>query len=159
MNKLRFRSGQVHLVKCRVDAATVIEAGDMVWLDADDAKPASAFAWTTNLATTQGNFAAKFLGIAHQQSVPGDTAPISVDISPTSVYEMDVSSSTYEVGSPLAPDDQSNSLLDQQLETVASAANAIARSVEFQAQSTSTLRVTFGSAFSTGSGNTNAAIG
>jgi hypothetical protein len=159
MNKLRFRSGQVHLVKCRVDAGTVIEAGDLVWLDTDDVKPASAFAWTTNLVTTQGNFAAKFLGVAHQQSPAGDDAPISVDISPLSVYEMDVNSATYEVGAALGPDDASSQLLNQQLEAVASAANAIARAVEYRAQASSVLRVSFGSAFSTASANVNAAIG
>ena len=55
-NKLRFRSGQVELHKVRVDSGTVIEAGDLVWLDTNDAKPAKDFAWTTDLATTQGNY-------------------------------------------------------------------------------------------------------
>ncbi len=159
MNKLRFRSGQVHLIKCRVEAGTVIEAGDMVWLDGDDAKPASAFAWDTNLAMTQGAFAAKFLGIAHQQSPAGDTAPISVDISPLSVYEMDVPSTTYEVGGLLGPDESTGALMDQQLETVASNAAAIARGVEFKATASGTLRVTFASAYSTASANVNAAVG
>ncbi|HVJ84966.1 MAG TPA: hypothetical protein VM452_04930 [Caulifigura sp.] len=140
MNKLRFRSGQVHLVKCRVDSGTVIEAGDMVWLDGDDVKPASAFVWDTNLATTQGGFAAKFIGVAHQQSASGDTAPVSVDISPLSVYEMDVPSTTYEVGGLLGPDEASSTLMDQQLETC-SAAAATARSVEFKATASATLRV------------------
>jgi hypothetical protein len=158
MNKLRFRSGQVQLVKVRVDAATVIEAGDLVWLDTDDAKPASAFAWTTNLATTQGNFAAKFLGVAHQASAAGDDSPISVDISPLSVYEMDVSPATYELGATLGPDESSSTLMDQQLEA-ALAVNSIARSAEVRAQSTSLLRVTLASAYSTASANVNAAIG
>jgi hypothetical protein len=159
MNRLRFRSGQVHLVKVRVDAATVIESGDLVWLDTDDAKPASAFTWTTNLATTQGNFAAKFLGVAHQASPADDDSPISVDISPLSVYEMDVHPATYEIGATLGPDEASSTLMDQQLETVASAANAIARAVEVRAQSAGTVRVTFASAYSTASANVNAAIG
>lgn len=159
MNKLRFRSGQVHLIKCRVDAGTVIEAGDMVWLDGDDVKPASAFAWDTNLATTQGGFAAKFIGVAHQQSADGDTAPLSVDLSPLSVYEMDVPSTTYEVGGLLGPDESSSTLMDQQLESVASGAAAIARAVEFKATASGTLRVSFASAFSAASANVNAAIG
>jgi len=158
MNKLRFRSGQVQLVKCRVDSGTVIEAGDMVWLDSDDVKPASAFTWTTNLATTQGAFAAKFIGIAHQQSKDGETASISVDVSPLSVYEMDVPSTTYEVGAMLGPDESSSALQDQQLETAVSAA-AIARSVEFKATASGTLRVSFASAFSAASANVNAAVG
>lgn len=158
MNKLRFRSGQVHLRKVRVDADTVIEAGDLVWLDTDDAKPASAFTWTTNLATTQGNFAAKFLGVAHQPSRTGETTPISVDVSPDSVYEFDVAATTYELGALLGPDESSSALMNKQLETCVAAA-AIARSSEFTTASSSTLRVTFASAFHTSSANTNAAIG
>lgn len=157
MNKLRFRSGQVHLRKVRVDADTVISAGDLVWLDTDDAKPASDFAWTTNLATTQGNFAAKFLGVAHQSSAAGQTDPISVDVSPTSVYEFDAASAAYEVGQPLGPDENSGELMNQQLEAAA-AASAIARAAEY-APATSLLRVTFASAYTTSSSNLNANIG
>jgi hypothetical protein len=157
MNKLRFRSGQVHLRKVRVDAQTVIEAGDLVWLDTDDAKPASAFSWTTNLATTQGNFAAKFLGVAHQPSAAGETAPISVDVSPDSVYEFDVATATYEIGTPLGPDESSSALMNQKLETCV-ASSAIARAAEYS-PTTSTLRVTFASAYHTSSANVNAAIG
>src|SRR5438128_14642 len=95
-NHLRCRSGQVEPHKIRVDSGTVIEAGDLVWLDTNDAKPAKDFTWTTDLATTQGNFAAVFLGVAHQSSAAGETADISVDLSPFSVYEFDVDSATYE---------------------------------------------------------------
>lgn len=157
MNHLRFRSGQVHLRKVRVDSGTVIEAGDLLWLDTDDAKPASAFTWDTNLATTQAAFAAKFLGVAHQQSPSGETAPISVDVSPHSVYEFDVASASYEVGAPLGPDNVSTALMDQQLEA-ASAVNAIARAAEYSG-TTTVLRVTFASAYATGSSNVNANIG
>ena len=158
-NQLRFRSGQVHLHKVRVDSATVIEAGDMLFLDSDDAKPASAFTWDTNLAITQSNFAAKFLGIAHQQSKSGDTDDISVDVSPTSIYEFNVASGTYEVGDLLSSDENSSALMDQQLEAVASGTLAIARAAEYKAASSTLLRVMFASAYFTGSANTNAAIG
>ena len=159
MNRLRFRSGQVELRKVRVDSATVIEAGDLVWLDTDDAKPASAFAWTTNLATTQGNFAASFLGVAHQQSRAGDTDPISVDVSPHSVYEFNVNSASYEVGALLGPDESSSTLMNQQLEAVGSAAAAIARAAEFTSGAQGMLRVTFASAYACGSANVNAQVG
>lgn len=158
MNKLRFRSGQVHLRKVRVDSGTVIEAGDLVWLDGDDAKPASAFTWTTNLATTQGNFAAKFLGVAHQPSPAGDTTPISIDVSPDAVYEFDVAAAAYELGQPLGPDESSSTLMNKQLEG-AVAASAIARAAEYTASGATTARVTFASAYHTSSANTNAAIG
>lgn len=157
-NRLRYRHGPVHLVKVRVDADTIIHAGDLVYLDTDDAKPASDFPWDTNLATTQAAFAAKFLGVAHQQSPAGENAPISIDVSPLSVYEFDTSSAAYEVGTPLGPDEQSSTLMSQQLET-ATAANSIARAAEYKPASSTTLRVTLASAYHTASTNTNATLG
>ncbi len=158
-NKLRFRSGQVELHKVRIDSATVIEAGDLVWLDTDDAKPASAFTWTTDLATTQGNFAAVFLGVAHQSSAAGETQDISVDLSTFSVYEFDVDSATFELGGLLGPSSASSLLTDQKLATVASGALAIARAAEYKAAASSVLRVQFASAFHPASANVNANIG
>ena len=158
MNKLRFRSGQVQLRKVRVETNAKIEAGDLLWLDGTVAKPASDFAWVTDLATTQAAFAAKFLGIAHQPSAVGESHPISVDISPDSVYEFDCSPGTYEFGTPLAPDESQSTLMNQQFESTL-AANAIARSAEFTTGTVSTLRVTLTSAFATSSANVNASLG
>ena len=158
-NRLRFRSGQVQLQKLRVDAATVLEAGDLVYLDGDDVKPAKDFPWTTDLATTQGAFAALFLGVCHQQSASGDTGDVSVDLSPLSVYEFNVNADTYEVGDPLGPDEQASKLMNQQLEVVANANLGIARAAEYKAASSSLLRVTLASAFHAGSANVNAALG
>jgi hypothetical protein len=158
-NQLRFRSGQVELHKVRVNSDTVIEAGDLVWLDTDDVKPASAFTWTTDLATTQGNFAAVFLGVAHQSSAEGETADISVDLSPLSVYEFDVDSATYEIGGLLGPDNLSTALTAQRLTTVGSGALAVARAAEYKAAASTTLRVQFASAFHPASANVNASVG
>jgi len=158
-NKLRFRSGQVELHKVRVNSDTVIEAGDLVWLDTDDVKPASAFTWTTDLATTQGNFAAVFLGVAHQSSAEGETDDISVDLSPLSVYEFDVGSATYELGGLLGPNGASSALLDQQLATVANGTLAIARAAEYKSAAATSLRVQFASAFHPASSNVNADVG
>lgn len=158
-NKLRFRSGQVELHKVRVDSNTVIEAGDLVWLDTDDAKPATDFTWTTDLATTQGAFAAAFLGVAHQSSAAGETDDISVDVSPLSVYEFDVESGTFELGDLIGPSHASDGLLSQTLASVGSAAVAIARAAEYKAAASTTLRVQFASAFHPASANVNAQIG
>jgi hypothetical protein len=157
-NHLRFRSGQVQLHKVRVDSGTVIEAGDMVFLDTNDVKPASDYTWDTDLATTQGTFAAVFLGVAHQQSADGDTFDVSVDLSPNSVYEFDVNSATYEIGAGLGPDENSSALMSQQLEAASSTAS-VARAAEYKAAASTTLRVTFASAYANGSANVNANIG
>ena len=158
-NRLRFRSGQVQLVKVRVDSGTVIEAGDLVYLDGDDAKPASDFTWDTDLSTTQASFAALFLGVAHQPSASGETKSISVDVSSSSVYEFDVQAGTYELGDCLGPDENSSTIMSQQLEAVADGGDAIGRAVQYKATSTTMLRVSFASAFHVGSANVNAGIG
>ena len=158
-NHLRFRSGPVQLIKASVEAASLIEPGDLVYLDGSNARPASEFTWDTNLATTQAAFADVFLGVAHERSADGDTDAVSVDISPHSVYEFDLDAASYTLGDLLGPDEASSSLMTQQLEAVATAAAAIARLVELTSGTVSTARVTFASAFSTGSANANAQIG
>ncbi len=158
-NRLRFRSGQVELHKLRVDSNTVLAAGDLVFLDSDDVKPASDFPFTTDLATTRGNFAAVFLGVCHQASAAGATADVSIDLSPLSVYEFDVATDTFEVGDKLACDGNSDGLANQQLAKVSSPAVAIARAAEFKAVAANLLRVQFASAFHPASANVNAAIG
>lgn len=158
-NRLRYRTGQTHLRKFAVDSATVIDAGDMVWLDADDVKPAPAFVWTTNLATTQAAFAAKFAGIAHEASAAGETAEISVDVSPDSVYEMLAASATYEVGDPVGPDESpATTLADQTVEGAVST-SAIGRVVERADTAVTKVLCTFASAYHTGSSNVNADVG
>jgi len=158
-NRLRFRSGQVELHRLRVDSGTVLEAGDLVYLDTDDVKPASDLAFDTNIATTRGNFAAVFLGVCHQPSGDGETADVSIDLSPLSVYEFVCDSSTFEVGDLLAPDGDSDGLESQILAKVNTAAEAIARAAEYKAAAATMLRVQFASAFHAGSSNVNAAIG
>lgn len=157
-NLLGFRSGQVQLHKLRVDSGTVIEVGDLVFLDTDDVKPASDFTWDTDLATTQAQFAEVFLGVAHQQSADGDTDDISVDLSPNSIYEFDADSAIYEVGDTLGPDEGSSNLMDHQLEA-ADAAASIARAAEHKASASAKLKVTFASAYHAGSSNINASLG
>lgn len=155
---LRFRSGFVQLQRFPIDAATVIAPGDLVWLDTDDLKPASSFPWTTDLATTQTAFAAKFVGVAHQSSATGDTTPVSVDTSPLAVYEFAVPAANFITGDLLAPQAASNLLLNQTLVKTNTTAAAIARAVE-SAASPATIRATFASAVNTASANIHAQLG
>jgi len=157
-NRLRLRSGQVQLVRVRVGESTVIEAGDLVYLDGNAVKPAKDFSWGGSLGATQSSFADVFLGVAHQPSAEGETHDISVDVSPMSVYEMDVASGAYEVGDDLGPDENSSTLMNQQLEAVTTGTRGIARAVEYRTSAT-TLRVCLASAYSVASGNRTAAVG
>ena len=160
MPSLTFRSGQIELRKFRVASDTIIEVGDLIYIDnSNQAKPASDFSWNTNLPTTQADFSAVFAGIAYSRSADGDTNPVSVNVSPNSVYEADATSATFEVGTPLAPAEGSSTLTTQQLETVADPLNAIARAAEYHEQSSSRVRFTIASAFHTASANINASLG
>lgn len=157
-NRCLFVRGQRDLRPFAVDASTVIEAGDMVFLDTDDVKPASSFTWDTNLATTQGNFAAVFAGIAAEPHPDGVAGSILVDVSPNAIYEFEVASASFQVGALLGPDKASgNAILSQVLETAAAGAS-IAKAAEAKASATSLL-VTFASALTTASCNVNAGIG
>lgn len=158
-DRLRYRHGAQKLVKVAVDSATVIEAGDLVFLDTDDAKPVSSFAWDSNLATTQASVAAKFLGVAQEPSASGETDEISVDISPDSVYEFQAASGTYEIGDPVGPDhDGSETLLDQTVES-AVAASSIGRVMRRETATTTKVLVSFASAYHVGANNVNNELG
>jgi hypothetical protein len=126
-DKMRWRYGDTNPVVAAVDSATVIEIGDLVWQDTDDAKPASSFAWTTDLATTRAGFAAKFLGVAMQRSRSGDTAAIRV--ATTGVFDFDCASAAFELGDLVGNEANAaaNGLLDQDVAKVSLAAQAFGR--------------------------------
>ena len=86
-NTMRWRYGDTCPVMLPVDSATVIEIGDLVYLDTDDAKPASAQADQGTEAANQELFHDKFAGVAMQASRSGDTQPIRV--ATTGVFEFD----------------------------------------------------------------------
>jgi hypothetical protein len=122
---MRWRYGDTNPVVVPVDSATVIDIGDLVYLDTDDAKPAghdtngdgTGDLWNTNLALTQEALHDKFLGVAMQRSRAGDIDPIRVATS--GVFEFDSPSATYEVGALVAPSKTAgNNLLDQQVEVL-----------------------------------------
>lgn len=122
----RHRFGPQFLVHVAVDSATEIAAGDALFLDTDDAKPAADFTWDTDLATTQAAFVNKFLGIA-QADHPANSGAVTnfpVDISPMSVYEMTCASQTHELGDTLGPDKASgNALISSALEKAVAASS------------------------------------
>jgi hypothetical protein len=123
----RHRFGNQFIVRVAVDSATAINAGDPVYLDTDDAKPASSETWTTDLATTQANFVNHFLGIAQADHAAnsGAVTDFPVDVSPFSVYEMDCASEAHEIGDTLGIDKAAgNALLPSTLEKAVAASSA-----------------------------------
>jgi hypothetical protein len=85
-----------------VDSATVIEIGDMVWLDTDDAKPAASQSDQGTESANQQLLHDVFAGVAMQASRAGDTQPIRV--ATTGVFEFDCLSTTLEVGDLMCSD-------------------------------------------------------
>ena len=124
---LRWRYGDTSPVVIPVDSATVIEIGDLVYLDTDDAKPANSLADGGSEAANQESFHDLFAGVAMQRSRAGDTDPIRV--ATRGVFECPCPSATFEVGALIGASEDAGGtfLLDQQVEGVATANLAIGR--------------------------------
>ena len=124
---MRWRYGETNPIVLPVDSATVIEIGDLVYLDTDDAKPAAAQADQGTEAGNQALFHNKFAGVAMQRSRAGDTDPIRV--ATTGVFEFVAPSTTREVGALLGVDEQAGgtALENQKIDGVAGAHLAIGR--------------------------------
>ena len=126
-DKMRWRYGDTNPVIAAVDSDTVIEIGDLVYLDTDDAKPASSQADQGAETGNQSLFSDNFLGVAMQRSRAGDSDPIRV--ATTGVFEFDCPSATYELGDLVGVDEASSgtALENQQIAAVAAVDYAIAR--------------------------------
>ena len=126
-NTMRWRYGETSPVMLPVDSATVIEIGDLLYLDTDDAKPASAAPDQGTELANQQVFHDIFAGVAMQASAAGDTQPIRVATS--GVFEFDCLSATLEVGDLIAPDEDAGgtALLDQTVAKVTATNAAIGR--------------------------------
>ena len=131
-DKMRWRHGDTNPVIAAVDSATVIEIGDLVYQDVDDAKPASSQADQGSETANQELLADNFLGVAMQRSRSGDTDPIRV--STTGVFEFDCPVGTFELGDLVSVHGtnrsggpSNNRLLPQQVSRVDTSKYAIGR--------------------------------
>jgi hypothetical protein len=126
-DKMRWRYGDTNPVVAAVDSATVIEIGDLLVQDVDDAKPAAVLADHGTKAANQEAFASVFLGVAMQRSRSGETAPIRV--ATTGVFEFDCPSGAFELGDMLGMDENAagTALLNQQMTKVTVSKDAIGR--------------------------------
>ncbi len=126
-NVMRWRYGDTNPVMLEVDSATTIEIGDLVYLDTDDAKPATALADQGTEALNRGAFQDTFAGVAMQCSAAGETSPLR--IATTGVFEFECTTGTYEVGDLLAPAENSTAsgLENQKVGSDASESSSIGR--------------------------------
>jgi hypothetical protein len=110
-----------------VDSATVIEIGDLLWLDIDDAKPASVQVDQGSESANQQLFHDVFAGVAMQASAAGETQPVRV--ATTGVFEFDCLSAALEVGDLMSSDENGGgtALLNQTVVKVSNANAAVGR--------------------------------
>ncbi len=149
-DKMRWRYGDTNPVVAAVDSATVIEIGDLLWQDTNDAKPASDQTDQGSETANQDVFADNFLGVAMQRSRSGDTAAIRVAI--TGVFEFDCPSATFELGDLIGADENGagNALLDQQVAAVSISQYAIGRVAKREASAITGVLVDVRSSVMTG---------
>jgi hypothetical protein len=149
-DKMRWRYGDTNPVVAAVDSATVIEIGDLLLQDVDDARPASNQTAQGTEAANQEALAGKFLGVAMQRSRSGETAPIRV--ATTGVFEFDCPSDTFELGDLVGADENAagSALLNQQVAPVSANACAIGRVAKRQPTSTTSVLVDIRSTIMTG---------
>jgi hypothetical protein len=149
-DKMRWRYGDTNPVVAAVDSDTIIEIGDIVVQDTDDAKPASILPDLETEAANQAALVNIFLGVAMQRSRAGETAPIRV--ATTGVFEFDCPSGTFELGDLVGADENAagNALLNQQVAKVTSSQNAIGRIAKRQAAAATSVLVDILSTVMTG---------
>jgi hypothetical protein len=124
---MRWRYGDTCPVTLPVDSTTVIEIGDLVYLDTDDAKPAGAIdniggGGPANLAAAQEVFHDAFVGVAMQRSRNGDTQPIR--IATGGVFELACASATLELGTRVGLDDNAGGTALESQQVIAVAAGS-----------------------------------
>jgi hypothetical protein len=124
---MRWRYGDTSPVMMPVDAATVIEIGDLLFYDTDDAKPAASMPDQGSETANQQLFHDNFAGVAMQASAAGDADPIRV--ATTGVFEFDCASATLELGDLMGGDENvgGTALLNQTVAKVANANAAVGR--------------------------------
>ena len=158
MDKMRWRYGDTNPVVAAVDAKTVIEIGDLVFQDVDDAKPASMRAGPCVEPTVALElFTRDFLGVAMQRSRRGDTDPIRV--ATTGVFDFDCPEDRFELGDLIGPlGEPGAGLKSQRVAAVNQAKHAIGRVAKRAAVEVTTVLVDVRSTVMTGGVNGSTAM-
>ena len=128
-NNLRFRHGDTNPVFIAPASATVIEIGDLCFLDPESGKPepASSLIDQGSEGLNQDAFQQYFLGVAMDASATGQTA--AVGFATRGNFEFTCSSDTFILGETIGATEASSgtALEDQAVATVTGASKAIAR--------------------------------
>ena len=138
-DRFRWRYGETKPVVAAVVASTVIETGDLVYLDSGTAKPASSQTNQTTKPANQTLFAGKFLGVAMQSSPAGSDTPVRIATS--GVFELDCNANTFELGNYVGIETKTGGLENQKVDKTTDTSNALGRIVRREPTSTTTVLV------------------
>ena len=133
---IRYSFNTTNPVMAEVDTTSAIALGDLVAQVSGEAISATDFTWTTDLATTQGNFTTAFLGLSGQTKLAdvakiyGNSVANQIRIDCSGIYEGDYTGSALVIGDYVGPSSAASVLLPQSLVKVATASLAIGRVVE-----------------------------
>lgn len=142
-NERRKRWGG-RVVSVPTPASTMINIGDLIYLNSGVAAVASSLSWNSNLATTQADFRQKFLGVAVENKMASDasTREILVQVDGEYEYPCAALGGALHIGQLVGPDkDTGNNLLDQQLVNVSAFAQSIGTLAKEAAQGDTSLTV------------------
>ncbi len=123
MDRVLWRRGEMNPVSAAVNAETVIEIGDLLWLTSNNAKSAG-------VAATLEQFKKYFLGVALQRSIKGDQSPIRV--ATTGIFEFDCDLHAWELGTLVRPSIRNGQLANQHISATYGNEFAIGRVAKFQ---------------------------
>lgn len=133
---ITYNYGTTNPVVAPVATNKAIQVGDLVAISSGNAISAADFTWDTDLATTQENFAAAFLGVSGQlkradiAKVYGNSNDNEIRIDCSGIYQGTYTGSALVVGDFVGPSNSGNALLPQSLVKVASKDLAIGSVVE-----------------------------
>ena len=138
----KFIRGGTSPIFSPVATATAIALGDLTAQVSGNAVAAGSFTWTTDLATTQTNFAAAFLGVAASRKDANVARVHGYSTDNTlrtvqGIWEFDCASASFAVGDLVGPAKQTGNLLEpQKVVSVATVALSIGRVVEATSSAT-----------------------
>lgn len=120
-----------------------INPGDLCAFVSDKVIPAANFTWTTDLTTTQTNFATAFLGASEGRSRAGtdDIRDLRIPVNMDGIYEMDCTAAAYNVGDYVGPAQGAGNTITSNVVEVPTAARAIGRVVEAAAAGSVRIKV------------------
>ncbi len=146
----KYQYGETNPISAPAATATGVAIGDILGYDTatNYVVKASSTTWDTNLATTQTNFAAYFLGLSGQKKVAnearvfGNSTDNIIRVDCSGVFIFDCAAATLELGDFVGPaKDSGNALLDQTVAKVATVGLAIGRVCENTAASATSVKV------------------